>query len=647
MLTFITALPLFAQSPPIAVLRRRNQLHAFVLKKVRRCKLYIPSANADNENADPQSTSEESVATPDEIRALLTSKTKRDEQRGLLLVKRMPPDVALELLVLSIRTTENDFIRSTATISIGDIDMSDPSIRLSAVSLLSELLATAEDYSVRSAAGAAMGYISNVDKSVATSLAEALSRALLEDTEWQVHFSCLASLGHLGLSSAIPVLIKYLSHENSLLVQAAIGALGDLAAKDSVPNLLELLGSEDMMTRQRLARALSQMPNGASEPAIIDALRTLSNDQSIAVREASVEALRAFGFADAAKPETRSGEELIKKEVANLLEGNESGGADESASDALRRRLERSFHKEYADFRRLSKSGPGTDNSTHLSSLSSNVPTSIGNEESDKGTNRAKKDERTVQESSKDDKVEQFKTEGYDDLMNDLRNGDVSRKVLAAIELRKYDPKLALEAVVSTDSLNVDISPERLRAVCVSLLSRAGAIEKILEILKADPEQNVRSVCCDGLLDFPGDERAIEACINAFENDRHWLVRISAAITLGTIAKNNAKAEEALIASLSPDGVKDLASPQDLVIQRHAITALGFLGSRRALEIFAKMLDQDDSNVAAKYRIAAALSGILCTQSVVLARRLACDSSNDVSRMAQGALDTLAQNGFS
>lgn len=646
MLTFITALPLFAQSPPTVVLRRRKQLHAFVPKKAKRCKLFIPSATADNENADPKSASEESLATPDEIRALLTSKTKRDQQRGLLLVKRMPPDIALELLVLSIRTTDNDFIRSTATISIGDIDMSDPSIRVSAVSLLSELLATAEDYSVRSAAGAAMGYISNVDKSVATSLAEALSRALLEDTEWQVHFSCLASLGYLGLSTAIPVLIKYLSHENSLLVQAAIGALGDLAAKDSVPNLLELLGSDDMMTRQRLAQALSQMPNGASEPAIIDALRTLSKDQSIAVREASVEALQAFGFADAAKPETRSDEELIEKEVSNLLEGNESGGADESASDALRRRLERSFHKEYADFRWLNKSGSDIGNPT-LSSLGPDVPTSIANDESDKNANRTAKDERTVQKSGEDDKAERVKTEGYDELVNDLRNGDVSRKVLAAIELRKYDPKLALEAIISTNGLNVDISPERLRAVCVSLLSRAGAIEKILEILKTDPEQNVRSVCCDGLLDFPGDERAIEACINAFENDSHWLVRISAAITLGTIAKNNDKAEDALLASLSSNGVKDLAPPQDSVIQRHTITALGFLGSRRALDIFTKMLDQDDSNVAAKYRIAAALSGILCTRSVDLARRLACDSSNEVSQMAQGALDSLAQNGFS
>lgn len=641
MLTFVTALPLASQSSPTVILRCGKQLNAPVLKKARRCRLNTLSATADDKNDEQKSASEESVATPDEIRNLLTSKTKRDEQRGLLLVKRMPPDIALELLVLSIRTTDNDFIRSTATISIGEIDMSDPSIRVSAVSLLSELLATAEDYSVRSAAGAAMGYISNLDKSVASSLVEALCRALLEDSEWQVHFSCLASLGYLGNPSAIPVLVKYLSHENSLLVQAAVGALGDLAAKESIPSLLELLGSDDMMTRQRLAQALSQMPNGATEPAIIDALRTLSKDQSIAVREASVEALQSFGFADAAKPEVRSDEELMEKEITNLLEGNESGGASESASDALRRRLERSFHKEYTDFR-WHKPSSDIAEPTQIDTPDRSVSNPKAIDVEDGEVNAPAGVEHAVDENDK-----KLKSERYDNLVNDLRNGDVSKKVLAAIELRKQDPKLALDAIISTDSLNIETSPERLRSVCVSLLSRAGAIEKILEVLRTDPEQNVRSACCDMLLDFPGEQRAIEACINAFKNDIHWLVRISAAITLGTIAKNNDKAEGALLDSLSPDGVKDLAPPQDAVIKRHAITALGFLGSEKALDLFTKLLDSDSSDVVAvKYRIAAALSGILCEKSVELAKRLACDSSDEVSQMAQGTLDSLAQRGL-
>lgn len=645
MLTFVAAIPLSLQSSTTASLLCGKRAVCTVVKKSKRCRQHIATATADNENAEQKSASEEPEATADEIRTLLTSKRKRDEQRGLLLVKGMAPDVALELLVLSIRTTDNDFIRSTATISIGDIDMSDKSVRVSAVSLLSELLATAEDYSVRAAAGAAMGYISNVDRSVSTSLVEALTRALLEDSEWQVYFSCLVSLGCLGDASAIPVVMKYLTHENSLLVQAATGALGDLAAKESVPSLLSLLGSEDMMTRQRLAQALSQMPDGASEPAIIDALRTLSKDQSIAVREAAVDALETFGFAGAAKVETRSEEELVDEEVKNLLGGNESGNAYESASDALRRRLERSFQKEYADFQWYK---PGADSSKsaevrppdHNTSEAKNIETSSSDAQRDTVSSRI------TGESGDNDQMDAVKSERYESLVKDLKEGDVSRKVLAAIELRKYSAKLAVDAVISTDSLNISKSPERVRSVCVSLLPRAGAVEKIVQVLKSDPEQNVRSVCCDALLDFSGDEQAITACIDAFKNDVHWLVRISAAITLGTIGKNDARAEEALLGSLSPNGVEDLAPPQDSVIRRHAITALGFLGSKKALDAFSKLLDCDDDIGAVKYRIAAALSGILCAESVALARRLVYDDSDVISQMAQGSLDSLAQHGY-
>lgn len=587
-------------------------------------------------------------ATPDQdqVRTLLQSDKKGDQQRGLLLVKQLPPDIALELLIFSIKTSNNDFIRSTATISIGDIDMSNPGIRKTAVSLLSELLSTADDYSVRSAAAAAIGYISDIEKPLLSSLVETLSHALIEDTEWQVHFSCLAALGNLRDPVAVPTLVQYLSHENSLLVQAAIGALGDLAAQNAVPSLLQLLGSKDMMTRQRLAQALSRMPDGAAEPALIDALRTLSKDQSFAVREAAVDGLKMFGFPEPAKVEQQSDEELIDKEVANLLEGDETGNASESASDALRRRLERSFNKEYVDVQwRKHSSGAINNISEHSAeSQSAGVPFNASDDQ-DSSINEDKNE--TSNETNTISERTGFVVERYDKLVKDLKEGNRHMQVMAAIELRKFDPKLALNAVVESKSLDFTSTSERLRSVCIALLARAGAINSIIDVLNSDPDQNVRSACCDALLDFNDEQIAIDACIQAFKKDPHWLVRISAAITLGTIGKGNEATEKTLISSLSPGGVENMEYPQDSVVQRHAITALGFLGSQKSLGAFTEIISAADTETPIRYRIAAALSGIPCKDSVTLARRLVDDEDDEVAQMAQGSLDSLAQQGFS
>ncbi|CAN8067445.1 unnamed protein product [Agarophyton chilense] len=509
--------------------------------------------------------------------------------------------MALELLKLSVQTSNNEFIRSTAVISIGQLSFDDDNETMEAVRLMTDLLATDEDYSVRAAAGAAMGYATEVSSTAKSVLFDALMRAIIEDSEWQVRFSCLASLGSQRDKRAVPILVKWLSSDNDLIVQAAVGALGDIGDTNAIPELLQLLGSADMMTRQRLAHALGYISQAKSEPSVIDALRTLSKDQSFAVREAAGEALKGLGCSNPAKEENRSDEQLIEAEVSNLKKGDESGSAVESAFDALRRGLERSFDKEYIH-----------------PSVFENVPR---------------------QEMPGDMQV-------FTELVEDLKTGSPMAQVVAAIRLRKFDRKLASEAVLSSNALDSDVSTERLRAICVGLLARGGERERVIGILKTDPDPNVRSACCDALVDLGEDLLAVETCMDTFQNDPHWLVRISAAIALGAIGKGNEEAERVLIQGLSPGGVKGLGPPQDTVIHRHVVTALGFLGSKKALIRFEELIRSNDTDDAIRYRIAAAMRGIHCEESAALVRLLINDENDSVAEIAQGSLDALAQIGF-
>lgn len=572
----------------------------------------------------------EQPATPDTVRALITSKGKADQQRGLLLVRQLPPGIALELLLLSVHTSANEFIRSSAAIAIGQLEFSDPATTASAVDAMVSLLATDADYSVRAAAAAGMGYATTMPQHALSTFHEALSRALLEDSEWQVHFSCLASMGNLKNERAIPILSHWMSSENDLLVQAAVGALGDIGNPAVVPELLNLLGCNDMMTRQRLAHALGQMSKAKNEPAVIDALRTLSKDQSFAVRDAANEALSYFGCADAVEPDSLTDDERLDLEVANLLEGNEGKNAGASASDALRRRLERSFDKEY------------TEGNTEIGDSAAGG--GGGSPESNPSSPQNSAENPALPSNAEDSTRSEAE---FQDLLNDLKHGERLAQTMAGIRLRKFAGEHVAKAVLESGILDPSRFSVRLRSLCIGLLARGGELEKIVEVLKTDPDQNVRSACCDAIADVGGGPTGVAACINAFKSDTHWLVRVSAAISLGSIGKDSAEAEQELIESLRPGGVQGLESPQDSVVRRHSVTALGFLGSKRSLPVVSDLLKSEDCDSAIRYRVAGALRGIHCKESVALVRSLIHDGDDEVSDMAQGTLDALAQCGFS
>lgn len=562
-------------------------------------------------------------ATPDAVRALIMSKGKAEQQKGLLLVRQLPAALALELLLLSLDTSQNEFIRATAAVGLGQLEQPDNATRNTAIHAMIRLLNNDKEYSVRSSAAAGMGYLTNLPQDVLSTVIDALSRGIFEDTEWQVQFSCLAAIGNLKDVRAVPVILPCLRSNNDLLVQAAVGALGEIGDSSVIPELLKLLGCEDMMTRQRLAQALGLMEDCRNEPAVIDALRTLSRDQSFAVRDAANEGLQQFGYSDPAKQGDLSDAELIDREVENLLSGDESGEAGESAGDALRRRLERSFDKECVDGHSKLDAGGSRSN-----------PNDVVKNSAASGSGQGSNQTPIVSD------------EEYLSLINDLKHGSHTQQSVAAIRLRKCDGPRALQAVIAANALDPSVYSLRVRSLAVSLLARARAMDKILHVLRTDPEENVRSACCDAATDAGGGKEAVEACIEAFEKDPKWLVRVSAAIALGSIGKESAQAEDSLIHSLQPGGVTDLGPPQDSVIRRHAVTALGFIGSQKCVPTLKRLVDDPDTDQAVRFRIAAALRGIHSKESADLARTLVSDSSDEVSEMAQGSLDALTLLGF-
>lgn len=739
MASFICALPLITRRAPpssvsLATDLRHNRTSFTSFRSLathrRRALLRhihfnpVTSTLSDNNKNDSNDTFsrprfDPNQPLPDEetIKQQIISSDKGEQQKGLIYVRSLAPEKALELYLLCLKTTNNEFIRATVAVAIGELDL--PALseekRNSAINLLIDMLATAEDYGVRSAAAAGMGYATsvlqhNVQQYVA--MVESLSRALLEEADWQVQFSCIASLGALGRSDSegthfdvCAVLTPWLDSSNDLIIQATVGALGDIGNVKVLPSLLQILGNSDMMTRQRLAQALGNIDGCVSEPSAIDALRTLSTDQSFVVRQAAKDALESFGVdisnidngsgatsndqsdigdeLDQLVEELKQGldsigdsfdmdstseaeskqtneekkgdsneEDLITKEVENLMKGNETGNAVESASDALRRRLERSFNTASPS----ENSHPSLRNPTSFDYRSILTPGDDSvNPSSQKGNQKQSGD------TSDETEVElSTNKEALAEVVSKIENGDDKEKLLAVIELRKFDKTMARDVIVDKDLLNVYNNPFRLRSLCVPVVGRAGDVDLLVQTLRNDPEENVRSACIDSLTDAierndsaKNVDTVVDACIGCLKDDDHWLVRISAAIALGSLGKGVARVEDALIECMVEDS--ELQPVQASTVQRHVITALGFVGSPKAVSLFEDVLRSEASGTtsrygfvdpAMRYRIAAALSGIETQESLELAKKLANDEKKFVAEMAQGSVDALKKKGL-
>jgi HEAT repeat protein len=587
--------------------------------------------------------SEEVPALEAEVRSLLQSPEKAKQQRGLLMVRQLPPAVALELLILSVRTSKNEWIRGSATVALGQLSDADAATVTRAIQSLLDILGNDSDYSVRAAAAAGCGYLAENSAVDMTDVVEQLIRCSDEDVEWQVQFSCVVSLGNIGDRKAVPVLHRALKSDNALIVQGAVGAIGEIADPASVAPLLSCLASDDEITRQRLAQAFGSFSPDNLEPAIVDALRTLSQDSSFLVREAAKSSLSRYGIDAPSADDEQSGVQVVdaKAMASDFLSGKTSNNQDSlsesPAMDTFRRLLQRSFDKESASpGEGAFMTGPGFRGSPGESSdvvSATSEPSSEGEQVSPRLSSEARGRGGTASNSAE-----------YERLVEVLRTGTLTTRSVALIGLRALPVQQAWEAIMETKVLS-DPS-ERIRSLAVPLLARAKDIRALENILLEDSDQSVRAGACDGLVEAGGGLAAVRACLKAFESDPHWLVRISAAISLGVIGSEYQIAEDALLASLEAGGVKNLGPPEDAVVRRYAVSALGALGVLRALPTFRAMLESPACDEFLRFSIAGALRDMPSPDSVAIARMLVGDESPPVRELAAGSLSALESQGF-
>lgn len=212
------------------------------------------------------------TATPDEIRALLSSENLSDRLRAVNEIRALPPAQGFELIQLAV-TDANTRVRYAAVSQFDSLGGQDPARSLE---LLRGLLADPEP-DVQAAAADCLGGLK------LTEAYEDLAALYGSTAEWLVRFSILAALGELGDRRAVDLLLAALGSENELEQLGAIGALGELGDDRAVPHLLPFVSSSDWQVRHRLALTLGQFPSDA----VRAALETLSQDAVAQVAEAA------------------------------------------------------------------------------------------------------------------------------------------------------------------------------------------------------------------------------------------------------------------------------------------------------------------------------------------------------------------------
>jgi len=210
--------------------------------------------------------------------ATIAEQLESPNSRDRLLALASLRDVSNEEAVPLIKKVLNDDllqIRSMAVFALGIKQTEE------CYPLLVQILETDPDYGIRANAAGALGYLED------HRAFEPLCRAFYEDTEWLVRFSAAVSLGNLKDQRAKQVLLQALDSKEEVMQQAAIAAIGEVGIGSAVPQLLTFVSSPDWLVRQRLAEALGNLPGEQS----VSALRFLAKDDHPQVSQAAQFAL--------------------------------------------------------------------------------------------------------------------------------------------------------------------------------------------------------------------------------------------------------------------------------------------------------------------------------------------------------------------
>lgn len=208
-----------------------------------------------------------------------------------------------------------------------------------------------------------------------------------------------------------------------------------------------------------------------------------------------------------------------------------------------------------------------------------------------------------------------------------LNSSDSQNRLKALVELRKYDPEVAVPLLISKMQDQEFI----IRSFVATGLGKKQSAESyaaLLELIEFDRDYNVRAEAANSL-SFYG-EPSIPHLVALFHKDQNWLVRKSIFAAMGDL-----NAPEELL-EISLEGLKD----KDLTIQETAVDGLTLLAktakSEDALNQLLSLVNHKSWRVRA--RVAIALSQFNTPEAEVALTQLKQDEDY---RVVGAVLETL------
>lgn len=199
-------------------------------------------------------------------------------------------------------------------------------------------------------------------------------------------------------------------------------------------------------------------------------------------------------------------------------------------------------------------------------------------------------------------------------------------RMVALAQLRDVEPDDAvplIKKVLYDKSLQI----RSMAVFALGVKPTAESYSLLLGLLE-DEDYGIRADAA-GAMGYLQDQRAFEPLVRLFYEDTSWLVRFSAAVSLGNLQNPEAKAvlEEAL-------------ESEEVVLQQAAIAALGEINSVDSLEKMLNFAQSDDWLV--RQRLAEALGNFSTEKSISALNYLKKDAHPQVSKAATISLEKLA-----
>lgn len=207
-----------------------------------------------------------------------------------------------------------------------------------------------------------------------------------------------------------------------------------------------------------------------------------------------------------------------------------------------------------------------------------------------------------------------------------LASEDFGDRLKGVNLLRDLDPGEALGMILPVTA----DSNTRVRYAAVSQMATLGeqdretALHRLREVLKTDPEPDVKAAAADalGALKF---KEAYDDLAEAYHLTQEWLLQFSIIAALGELG--DARSFELLQEAIQSDNP---------LIKTAAIGSFGELGDPRAVEILAPFMNDPDWQV--RMRLAQALGHLGGEKARELLEQLANDEAEQVVHEAKDAL---------